>query len=123
MPRASQFPCAHPALGRMVYLVRIDRLPEPSQIADSGVLRTQISDCSGQGLSMALAVATRPLEKVTLIVTVVDYDRIGTSEAIGRVVLGCNAQGAGLRHWSDMLANPRRPIAQWHTLQEMPEKG
>ena len=63
------------------------------------------------------------LQKVTLIVTVVDYDRIGTSEAIGRVVLGCNAQGAGLRHWSDMLANPRRPIAQWHTLQEMPEKS
>lgn len=54
---------------------------------------------------------------------VVDYDRIGTSEAIGRVVLGCNETGAGLRHWSDMLANPRRPIAQWHTLQPMPEKG
>ncbi|KAH8862715.1 Synaptotagmin-1 [Schistosoma japonicum] len=62
-------------------------------------------------------------EKVTLIVVVVDYDRIGTSEAIGRVVLGCNETGAGLRHWSDMLANPRRPIAQWHTLQPMPEKG
>ena len=32
-------------------------------------------------------------QKVTLIVTVVDYDRIGTSEPIGRVVLGCNAAG------------------------------
>ena len=31
--------------------------------------------------------------------------------------------GTELRHWSDMLANPRRPIAQWHTLQEMPEKS
>ncbi|KAA3682510.1 synaptotagmin-1 [Paragonimus westermani] len=62
-------------------------------------------------------------KKVSLIVTVVDYDRIGTSEAIGRVCLGCNEAGAGLRHWSDMLANPRRPIAQWHTLQPMPEKG
>ncbi|CAH8643183.1 unnamed protein product [Dicrocoelium dendriticum] len=62
------------------------------------------------------------IQKVHLIVTVVDYDRIGTSEPIGRVVLGCNATGAALRHWSDMLANPRRPIAQWHTLQEMPEK-
>lgn len=63
------------------------------------------------------------LQKVTLIITVVDYDRIGTSEPIGRIVLGCNATGAELRHWSDMLANPRRPIAQWHTLQEMPEKS
>lgn len=62
-------------------------------------------------------------QKVNLIVTVVDYDRIGTSEPIGRVVLGCNATGAELRHWSDMLANPRRPIAQWHTLQDMPEKS
>ena len=63
------------------------------------------------------------LQKVTLIVTVVDYDRIGTSEPIGRVVLGCNSSGTELRHWSDMLANPRRPIAQWHTLQDMPEKN
>ena len=62
-------------------------------------------------------------QKVSLIITVVDYDRIGTSEPIGRVVLGCNSTGTELRHWSDMLANPRRPIAQWHTLQEMPEKN
>ncbi|EUB61391.1 Synaptotagmin-1 [Echinococcus granulosus] len=73
--------------------------------------------------SFAFEIPFEHIQKVMLIVTVVDYDRIGTSEAIGRVVLGCNAQGAGLRHWSDMLANPRRPIAQWHTLQEMPEKG
>jgi len=63
------------------------------------------------------------LQKVTLVVTVVDYDRIGTSDPIGYVVLGCTATGAELRHWSDMLANPRRPIAQWHTLQEVPEKS
>lgn len=63
------------------------------------------------------------MQKITLIITVVDYDRIGTSEPIGRVVLGCSATGSELRHWSDMLANPRRPIAQWHTLQEMPEKN
>ncbi|KAM3187078.1 hypothetical protein ACTXT7_003043 [Hymenolepis weldensis] len=59
--------------------------------------------------------------KVSLIVTVVDYDRVGSSDPIGRIVLGCNATGAALRHWSDMLANPRRPIAQWHTLQEIQE--
>ncbi|CAF5066921.1 unnamed protein product, partial [Rotaria sp. Silwood1] len=23
-----------------------------------------------------------------------------------------------LRHWSDMIASPRRPIAQWHALKE-----
>ncbi|CAH8435107.1 unnamed protein product [Dicrocoelium dendriticum] len=73
--------------------------------------------------SFAFEVPFEQIQKVSLIVTVVDYDRIGTSEAIGRVCLGCNETGAGLRHWSDMLANPRRPIAQWHTLQPMPEKS
>uniref|UniRef100_A0A182Q2Z4 C2 domain-containing protein n=1 Tax=Anopheles farauti TaxID=69004 RepID=A0A182Q2Z4_9DIPT len=57
-------------------------------------------------------------QKVNLVVTVVDYDRIGTSEPIGKVVLGYNASGTELRHWSDMLASPRRPIAQWHTLKD-----
>ncbi|PAA62052.1 hypothetical protein BOX15_Mlig002345g1 [Macrostomum lignano] len=73
--------------------------------------------------SFTFEVPFEQIQKVTLIVTVVDYDRIGTSEPIGRVVLGCTATQAELRHWSDMLANPRRPIAQWHTLQEMPEKS
>lgn len=59
-----------------------------------------------------------PFQKVSLSVTVVDYDRIGTSDPIGKVVLGCNASGTELRHWSDMLASPRRPIAQWHTLKD-----
>lgn len=58
------------------------------------------------------------LQKVNLMVTVVDYDRIGTSEPIGKVILGYNASGTELRHWSDMLASPRRPIAQWHTLKD-----
>jgi synaptotagmin-1 len=73
--------------------------------------------------SFAFEVPFEQIQKVSLIVTVVDYDRIGTSDPIGRIVLGCNATGSELRHWSDMLANPRRPIAQWHTLQEMPEKS
>jgi synaptotagmin-1 len=54
-------------------------------------------------------------------ITVVDYDRIGTSEPIGKIVLGCSATGSELRHWSDMLASPRRPIAQWHSLKEAEE--
>lgn len=62
------------------------------------------------------------LQKVNLVITVVDYDRIGTSEPIGKVVLGYNASGTELRHWSDMLASPRRPIAQWHTLKD-PDDG
>ncbi len=74
--------------------------------------------------------------------TVVDYDRVGASEPIGKVQvsfgtinvkiigfvinrifkykkLGCDAKGPELRHWSEMLATPRRPVAQWHTLKEI----
>lgn len=61
-------------------------------------------------------------QKVNLVVTVVDYDRIGTSEPIGKCILGYNASGTELRHWSDMLASPRRPIAQWHTLKDPEEE-
>ncbi|XP_017775329.1 PREDICTED: synaptotagmin 1-like isoform X2 [Nicrophorus vespilloides] len=72
--------------------------------------------------SFTFEVPFEQIQKVNLQVTVVDYDRIGTSEPIGKVVLGYNASGTELRHWSDMLASPRRPIAQWHTLKD-PEDG
>ncbi|CAF2412268.1 unnamed protein product [Rotaria sp. Silwood2] len=72
--------------------------------------------------SFTFEVPFEQIQKVQLVVTVVDYDRIGTSEPIGKVVLGCNATGTELRHWSDMLASPRRPIAQWHSLKD-PEDG
>lgn len=58
------------------------------------------------------------MQRVQLVITVVDYDRIGTSEPIGKVVMGGNASGTELRHWTDMLASPRRPIAQWHSLKD-----
>nr|AVK72362.1 synaptotagmin protein [Meara stichopi] len=71
--------------------------------------------------SFAYEVPFEQIQRVELVLIVMDYDRMGGNEAIGRVVLGCNAFGDERRHWSDMLASPRRPIAQWHTLQELPE--
>ena len=49
--------------------------------------------------------------------TVSDYDRIGTSDPIGRVTLGYNRKGAELKHWREMVDNPRRPVIHWHVLQ------
>ncbi|KAG9510156.1 Synaptotagmin 1 [Fragariocoptes setiger] len=73
--------------------------------------------------SFTFEVPFEHIQKVQLVITVVDYDRIGTSEPIGKVVLSCNApSGSELRHWMDMLASPRRPIAQWHTLKD-PDEG
>lgn len=68
--------------------------------------------------SFTFEVPFEQIQKVQLVVTVVDYDRIGTSEPIGKCCLGYNANGTELRHWTDMLASPRRPIAQWHTLKD-----
>ena len=105
----------------------------------------------------------KSFQSVSLLVTVIDYDRVGGNEPIGlfkstRVVnkyasvfwqqlaicdanvlttlvllclpsdwslvagcveVGCNSAKAELKHWSEMLANPRRPIAKWHTLKPM----
>lgn len=73
-------------------------------------------------LSLCASRRNPTYQKVNLVVTVVDYDRIGTSEPIGKCILGYNASGTELRHWSDMLASPRRPIAQWHTLKDPEEE-
>ena len=62
-------------------------------------------------------------QRVQLLITVVDYDRVGASEPIGKVLLGCDQKGPELRHWSEMLASPRRPVAQWHTLKEIESKS
>jgi len=69
--------------------------------------------------SFTFEVPFEQIQKVVVEITVVDYDRIGTSEPIGKVVLGCSVSGTELRHWMDMLASPRRPIAQWHSLKDL----
>uniref|UniRef100_A0A3Q2FSE1 C2 domain-containing protein n=1 Tax=Cyprinodon variegatus TaxID=28743 RepID=A0A3Q2FSE1_CYPVA len=51
----------------------------------------------------------------------VQQTEIGKNDAIGKLLLGGNSTGTELRHWSDMLANPRRPIAQWHSLKSEEE--
>lgn len=66
---------------------------------------------------MISSVSCCPLQKIIVVVTVFDYDKIGKNDAIGKIFVGSKATGLGLKHWSDMLANPRRPIAQWHPLQ------
>ncbi|XP_023666723.1 synaptotagmin-1-like isoform X2 [Paramormyrops kingsleyae] len=66
--------------------------------------------------SFSFEVPFEQIQKIQVVVTVLDYDKIGKNDAIGKVFVGLNSSGTELRHWSDMLANPRRPIAQWHVL-------
>ncbi|KAI6183932.1 Synaptotagmin [Aphelenchoides bicaudatus] len=84
--------------------------------------------------SFSFEVPFEQIQKISLMITVMDYDKVESEEknqlwvdfnrsndAIGRCILGCSASGAELRHFLDMLASPRRPIAQWHTLSPLEE--
>ena len=57
------------------------------------------------------------LRSVNLELTVLDYDRIGGSDPIGKVVLGYKRKKLEKKHWVEMVENPRRPIIHWHVLQ------
>ncbi|XP_035827363.1 synaptotagmin-7-like [Aplysia californica] len=62
-----------------------------------------------------------PWEKVreaTLEVSVMDFDKLGRNELIGRVILGCRSGPMETRHWNDMVAKPRQQVAQWHLLKD-----
>ncbi|KAM6977202.1 synaptotagmin-2-like isoform 2-T2 [Aplochiton taeniatus] len=67
--------------------------------------------------SFSFEIPLEQMQKIIAVITVLDYDKIGKNDAIGKILVGSKSTGAGLKHWSDMLANPRRPIAQWHPLQ------
>ncbi|XP_062262913.1 synaptotagmin-2-like isoform X1 [Platichthys flesus] len=67
--------------------------------------------------SFSFEIPLEQMQKILVAVTVFDYDKIGKNDAIGKVFMGSKATSLGLKHWSDMLTNPRRPIAQWHPLQ------
>ncbi|XP_070283180.1 synaptotagmin-8 isoform X2 [Myotis yumanensis] len=43
------------------------------------------------------------------------------AEPVGKVALGTRASGQPLQHWADVLAHPRRAIAQWHRLRPTQE--
>merc|ERR1719507_2446102 len=72
--------------------------------------------------SFVFLVEQEQLRRVNLELLVADYDRIGSSDPIGKVLLGYNRKGLELKHWKEMIENPRRPIVHWHVLKD-PEPG
>merc|ERR1712062_565477 len=72
--------------------------------------------------SFVFLVEQEQLRRVNLELIVADYDRIGSSDPIGKVLLGYNRKGLEIKHWKEMIENPRRPIVHWHVLKD-PEPG
>ncbi|XP_045069405.1 synaptotagmin-C-like isoform X2 [Coregonus clupeaformis] len=58
------------------------------------------------------------IDRVSIVIAVMDYDCIGHNEVIGMCRVGSDAEGPGREHWTAMLANPRKPIDHWHQLVE-----
>ncbi|KAF3846996.1 hypothetical protein F7725_004074, partial [Dissostichus mawsoni] len=54
-----------------------------------------------------------PFSQIQVLITVYDYDKLGSNDAIGKCWMGYGASGIGIKHWSEMLANPRRPADQF----------
>jgi len=69
--------------------------------------------------SFVFIVEQEQLRRVSLELVVADYDRIGSSDPIGRVECGYNRKGLELKHWKEMVENPRRPIVHWHVLKDI----
>lgn len=66
--------------------------------------------------TFSFQVAFENIEQTSLVISVLDYDRVGRSEVIGKCIVGELSSGPDKQHWIDMLASPRRAVAQWHTL-------
>ncbi|MED6258136.1 Synaptotagmin-9 [Ataeniobius toweri] len=60
------------------------------------------------------------IDQISLLIAVMDYDRVGHNEVIGVCRVGNEAESLGRDHWNEMLTYPRKPIAHWHPLIEGP---
>ncbi|KAJ8676619.1 hypothetical protein QAD02_012406 [Eretmocerus hayati] len=74
--------------------------------------------CPVYNEALVFDVPAENIEDVSLIVKVIDYDRIGSNELMGCTAIGANFIGIGRDHWLEMLDNPRKPVAQWYNLSE-----
>ena len=56
------------------------------------------------------------IREISLVVTVMDFDTVLPNQKIGQFLIGHKSSGSPLKHWMDMLQNPRTPIAMWHKI-------
>jgi len=68
--------------------------------------------------TLVFALDFRQVRHASLSVHVMDFDRIGPNEEIGRVLLGPRSGPNEVKHWNAMLTKVKTPVTRWHVLRE-----
>ncbi|XP_057206717.1 synaptotagmin-7b isoform X1 [Triplophysa rosa] len=66
--------------------------------------------------SFPFDVPTHVLRETTIVITVMDKDRLSRNDVIGKIYLSWKSGPAEVKHWKDMMSHPRTAVAQWHAL-------
>ncbi|KAL1130147.1 hypothetical protein AAG570_013085, partial [Ranatra chinensis] len=74
--------------------------------------------CPVYNEAVTFHVPVSSVQHVSLVIKVIDYDRIGSDELMGCAAIGSSFIGLGRDHWIEMLDNPRKPVTQWYPLSE-----
>ncbi|XP_064369454.1 synaptotagmin-7 isoform X2 [Dromaius novaehollandiae] len=66
--------------------------------------------------SFVFDIPTERLRETTIVITVMDKDRLSRNDVIGKIYLSWKSGPGEVKHWKDMIARPRQAVAQWHQL-------
>ncbi|XP_040184365.1 synaptotagmin-7 isoform X1 [Rana temporaria] len=66
--------------------------------------------------SFIFDIPTEKLRETTIIITVMDKDRLSRNDVIGKIYLSWKSGPGEVKHWKDMISHPRTAVAQWHQL-------
>jgi len=69
--------------------------------------------------TFAFVVTYDHIRQASLVLSVMDYDRMGRNEPIGQLVLGAKSGPIEMKHWNEMFAKPRQSVVQWHILKHL----
>nr|XP_022289232.1 synaptotagmin-7-like isoform X5 [Crassostrea virginica] len=58
------------------------------------------------------------IREAAIEVIVMDFDKVGRNEMIGKIILSSKSGPLETRHWNDMITKPRQQVAQWHLLKD-----